>query len=268
MVSDRSARTTFDGVAKTYDQARPGYPEQLYEDLIALSGIPRTGRILEVGCGPGKATLPLARRGYAMLCVELGADLAALARENCRPYPRVEILHTSFEDWPLEERAFDLVFSAQAWHWIPPEVGYAKTAAALKDAGALALAWNHSPLPDTPLFEATQQAYRQYAPELTRSEPRPTAEELIERTVNEIDASGLFREVQVRRYPWTERYTADQYVKLMHTFSDHVRLGKDAFQRLCAGVREAIARFGGVVTKPYLSLLYVANVRRPQPRVI
>jgi SAM-dependent methyltransferase len=165
MAFDRSARTTFDGVARTYDQARPGYPEQLYEDLVALSGIPRTGRIFEVGCG--QATLPLARRGYAMLCVELGADLAALARENCRPYPRVEIRHTSFEDWPLEERAFDLLLSAQAWHWIPPEVGYTKAAAALKDTGALALAWNHSPRPDTPLFRAIQQVYRQRAPHMT-----------------------------------------------------------------------------------------------------
>jgi hypothetical protein len=85
---------------------------------------------------------------------------------------------------------------------------------------------------------------------------------LIERTVVEIDASGLFREVQVRQYPWTERYTADQYVKLMHTFSDHVRLGEETFQRLRAGVRETIERFGGVVVKPYLSLLYVASVKR------
>jgi len=263
MTFDRSARTTFDGVAKTYDQARPGYPEQLFEDVIALSGIPREGRILEVGCGPGKATLPFARRGYAMLCVELGADLAALARENCRPYPQVKVLHTSFEDWPLEEDAFDLLISAQAWHWIPPEIGYAKAAAALKDTGALALIWNYSPRPDTPLFHAIQQVYRQRAPHMTGAGSMPTLGELIERTVTEIDASGLFREVQVRRYPWTERYTADQYVKLLHTFSDHVRLGEDAFQCLCAGVREAIARFGGVVPKPYLSLLYVANVRRP-----
>jgi SAM-dependent methyltransferase len=137
MTFDRSARTTFDGVAETYDRARPGYSEQLFEDVIALSGMPQEGRILEVGCGSGQATLPFARRGYAMLCVELGADLAALARENCRPYPQVEILHTSFEDWPLERDAFDLLISAQAWHWIPPQIGYAKAAAALKDTGSL-----------------------------------------------------------------------------------------------------------------------------------
>ena len=262
MTFERSARTTFDGVAKTYDQARPRYPEQLFEDAIALSGIPREGRILEVGCGPGKATLPLARRGYAMLCVELGADLAALARENCRPYPQVKILHTSFEDWPLEKDAFDLLISAQAWHWIPPEIGYAKAAAALKDTGALALIWNHSPRPDTPLFRAIQEVYQQRAPHMTGSRSRPTLEELIERTVVEIDASGLFGKVQVREYPWTERYTADQYVKLMYTYSDHLRLDEAAFQGLCAGVHEAIERFGGVVDRPYRSLLYVACVKR------
>jgi SAM-dependent methyltransferase len=262
MTFDRSARTTFDGVAETYDRARPGYSEQLFEDVIALSGMPQEGRILEVGCGSGQATLPFARRGYAMLCVELGADLAALARENCRPYPQVEILHTSFEDWPLERDAFDLLISAQAWHWIPPQIGYAKAAAALKDTGSLALIWNHSPRPDTPLFGAIQEVYRQTAPHMTGSRSKPTLEELIERTVVEIDASGLFGEVQARQYPWTERYTADQYIKLMHTYSDHIRLGEDAFQALCTGVHEAIEQFGGVVDRPYLSLLYTASVKR------
>lgn len=91
MAFDQSARVIFDKVAQLYDEARPGYPEQLVKDVIALSEIPNGGRILEIGCGPGKATLPFARRRYAMLCLELGANLAALAVENCRLYPNVKV---------------------------------------------------------------------------------------------------------------------------------------------------------------------------------
>jgi ubiquinone/menaquinone biosynthesis C-methylase UbiE len=72
-------RSTFDRAALLYDKVRPGYPEELSEDLLSLSGIPAGGRVLEVGCGTGQATLPLARHGYGMLCVELGENLAALA---------------------------------------------------------------------------------------------------------------------------------------------------------------------------------------------
>src|ERR687893_552443 len=85
-------RTTFDGAALLYDEVRPGYPEELFDDVVSLSGIPSGGRILEVGCGTGQATLPLARRGYNILCVELGENLAAVARRNLAAYPRVGIL--------------------------------------------------------------------------------------------------------------------------------------------------------------------------------
>jgi len=48
-------RTTFDGAALLYDEVRPGYPEELFDDVVALSGIPSGGRVLEIGCGTGHA---------------------------------------------------------------------------------------------------------------------------------------------------------------------------------------------------------------------
>ncbi len=46
-------RTTFDGAALLYDDVRPGYPEELFDDVVALSGIPPAGSVLEIGCGTG-----------------------------------------------------------------------------------------------------------------------------------------------------------------------------------------------------------------------
>jgi ubiquinone/menaquinone biosynthesis C-methylase UbiE len=63
-------RTTFNQVAPLYDQVRPGYPEAMYDDVVFLSKITPQGRILEIGCGTGQATVPFARRGYRMLCIE------------------------------------------------------------------------------------------------------------------------------------------------------------------------------------------------------
>jgi SAM-dependent methyltransferase len=65
-------RTTFDEVALLYDEVRPGYPEELFEEVVSLSGIPSDGRILEIGCGTGQASVPLAGRGYRVLYVEVG----------------------------------------------------------------------------------------------------------------------------------------------------------------------------------------------------
>jgi ubiquinone/menaquinone biosynthesis C-methylase UbiE len=262
MLKDRDSRAVFDAVALDYDEARPGYPEALIEDVIALSGIPPGGSILEIGCGPGKATLPFARRGYSMLCLELGESLAALAAERCRPYPQVEIQHVAFEEWPLREKSFDLVLSAQALHWIDPEIRYVKAAAALRKTGALAILWNHSPGEDSPFRRAATEIHRAVAPELLEFLPgQQSAEELIAETVQEINASGLFRKVEIRQYPWSESYTAERYVKLLNTYGRIRNLEPDVRQKLLAGIKGVVERFGGTVENKNTSLLYVARVK-------
>ena len=54
-------RQTFEEVPELYDRARPAYPTELFDDLVSLGRIPDGGRILELGCGTGKATLSLAQ---------------------------------------------------------------------------------------------------------------------------------------------------------------------------------------------------------------
>ena len=90
-------RQTFDRAAGLYDRARPGYPEALFDDLIALTGLAAGDHLLEVGCATGKATRPLARRGFRITCVELGAELAAAARQNLAGWP-VEVVQGQFEE--------------------------------------------------------------------------------------------------------------------------------------------------------------------------
>src|SRR5918992_361313 len=174
-------RRTFDEAASLYDEVRPGYPEDLFDDIVSLSGIRPAGRILEIGCGTGQATVPFARRGYRILCIELGENMAALARRNLRRYPQAEVRIGAFEESPLEEKAFDLAISATAFHWLDPAVAYPKAAGALRDGGSLALFWNVHVHSDTSegFFEAVQRIYEREAPEIVGPEedykglPRP-----------------------------------------------------------------------------------------------
>ncbi len=112
----REQRFLFDEVAELYDRARPRYQQVLFDDVISLSGIAPNGRILEVGCGTGQATLPFASRGFRMLCLGPGPALARLAREKLVSFPEVEVVPCTFEEWPLEAERFNLVISAQALH--------------------------------------------------------------------------------------------------------------------------------------------------------
>jgi len=265
MSRDRNRRTAFDRAAGDYDEVRPSLPEPLVEDIVRLSGLPPGGRILEIGCGTGQATLPFARRGYAMLCLDIGPNLAALAAEKCRPYPRVEVRASSFEDWQPDDGSFDLVLAANAFHWVPTHVACAKSAAVLRGSGALAVAYDAHPAPHQGFFPAVNRAYQQHAPELANPPETYTPEgmrrfhERIAAGAEKLRASGFFAEVVVRTYPWSRDYDAGQYLKLLGTYSDHLSLPEASRRRLFEGIAEVIARFGGKVTKPYLTVLYLAR---------
>jgi SAM-dependent methyltransferase len=262
MPIDRSRRITFEEVAELYDKVRPSYPEELVEDALALSGIPADGRILEIGCGPGNATLPFAKRGYRIVGIELGERLAALAVKNCRAYPGVEIRNTAFEDWVLEEKAFDLAISADAFHWIPLEVGYPKVARALKDSGSVVFFWNVPVDPKTDWSRAMEEVYRERAPHVENPDKSFTAEWLIGVIKDNFGACGCFGEVTVKQYLWSETYTSKQYLKLLRTFSGHRGLDEDTRGKLFAGIHEVVERFGGRVTKPHLVALFHSRVKR------
>ena len=134
---DRTLRTTFDQAAERYDRARPTYPDALFDDLVELAGLKARSRVVEIGCGTGKATLPLAGRGLRITCVELGASLAAVARRRLALFPGVEILNADFETWRPARADYDAVVAFTAFHWIPPELRYLKSAALLREGGGL-----------------------------------------------------------------------------------------------------------------------------------
>ncbi|MGH3050460.1 MAG: class I SAM-dependent methyltransferase, partial [Gaiellaceae bacterium] len=123
-------RSTFAEVAEEYDRARPTYPAALYDDLAAH--IPPGGSVVEIGPGTGKATVELARRGYAVTGVELSPELAAVARRNLEPFADAEVVVADFEAWEPDRAGFEAVVAFTALHWIAPELRYEKPARLLR----------------------------------------------------------------------------------------------------------------------------------------
>jgi deazaflavin-dependent oxidoreductase (nitroreductase family) len=259
---DRSQRVLFDNVAEAYQAGRPAYPEALIEDVITLSGLPADGRILEVGCGPGNATLAFARRGYSLLGIELGDRLASLAVQACQPYPKVKIVTGAFEDYPLEEGSFDLVIAAEAFHWIPPKVGFPRAAAALKNGGSLALWWIVLNDPGTPLFQEIADHYRRHVPEKANPNTNFSTTWVAQRMTANFANSGCFSDPILRLYAWEETYTAERYIQYISTFSADTPLTEEARSALNNDIRQSIERAGGVIQRPLLAVLFLAKVKR------
>lgn len=256
-------RATFDQVALLYDQARPGYPDALFDDVIAFSHIPPDGRILEIGCGTGQATLPFARRGFSIHCIELGAELAAVARQNLAPYPHAVVSVGAFETWPTQHGNYDLVISATAFHWIDPAVRYQKVAHALKPNGTIALFWNTHVGTEvsTGFFQTIQAVYERIVPDMAAQFPGLSHPDTVPAPVkDEIDHTGLFGDVTIRRYLWNRMYDSTSYINLLNTYSDHRSLDDTIREQLFRGIAEVIdAHFGGQITKEHLTILYLAR---------
>lgn len=255
-----SQRTTFDQAAKDYDEARPGYPDELIKDVISISKIPSGGKILEIGCGTGQATIPFAQRGYLMLCLEIGKELAALAAKKCRQFPKVQIKNISFEDWKPTPNSFDLVISATAFHWIPPEIGYPKAARVLKGSGYIAIFDNIHPTPFSDYWQKVQRVYREVFPGEKDRSKEPSTEEKIRKKEDLINGTGLFEKVVVKQYHWSKEYNKERYIKLLNTYSSHRTLPEERRSRLFRGISTLIdEELGGKIKRPYISVLYIAK---------
>ena len=90
-------RLLFDEHSREYNEVRPGYPKELIEDVIQISGIPESGSILEIGCGTGQATISFSAMDFSILCIDLGSELVRITREKFRDYFNVRVLCSSFE---------------------------------------------------------------------------------------------------------------------------------------------------------------------------
>jgi SAM-dependent methyltransferase len=133
-------RTVFDRAAEDYQRTRPVCPPQLFDDLIDLAGLGAGDRVLEIGCGTGQATVPLAGRGLAVTAVELGAGLAAIARRRLAGFPAAEVVTSAFEDWTPPGTPFGAVVAVSSLHWIDPRLRYRKPHGLLRSGGTMAVA--------------------------------------------------------------------------------------------------------------------------------
>jgi SAM-dependent methyltransferase len=254
-------RETFDEVAELYATARRPYPEDVIDEVVRLAGFEPGAAVVEIGCGTGQATRALAERGLAVTCVELGGRLAAIARRNLEAYPQVEVVHADVERWEPPRRDYDAVVAFNSFHWLDPARRYELVARLLRPKGTLAFVEPHHVIPvggDT-IFLDMQEDYRALG--LAGDRP-PGPPEDVPDLGGELEASGLFTDMVVRRPLFTSTYTADEFIALMDTASDHRLLPDNVREELHRRKRRRIeARPGGTVELTHVAIVHVARRR-------
>ncbi len=238
---------TFNTEAEKYEKMRPGYVSELYEDIFSYIPLDKSSNVVEVGIGGGQATLPILKTGCKLTAVEYGENLAELCRQKFKKFSNFSAVTVKFEDFECADNAYDLIYSASAFHWIPEELGYAKVFQMLKSGGAFARFANH-PYKDKgreEIHEALQKIYAVYMPG-TFADNEYSEENAKKRA--EIALKYGFTDISYKLYYRTRTFTSSQYILLLATYSDHIAIEENTRKKFFSEIEKAIDNLGGQIT--------------------
>ena len=271
----------FDGVAEDYDAIRPGYPGELVDEALARGRLGAGARVLEVGCGTGKLTELLAARGLVVDAVDPGPNMIRAAQRRVGDRGNVTFHVGRFEDTDLPAGAFAALFSATAFHWVDPAVGWRKAAVHLRPGGVLALLAHvgvHDERDDG-LHEEFVALLRKHAPDVAEGikpprDLRTILEGAEERSGNAsevwdwlmgvqhglavAEAADLFTDVEVSERVEHIEQTADELSAHLRTTSLWFRIDPAHRAEFEAEDRRNVERRGGSVCFTHAAVLMTA----------
>jgi SAM-dependent methyltransferase len=136
-----SAAVGFANAADVYERARPSYPQEAVDWLVAQTGLGPGKAVVDLGAGTGKLTRLLAPTGARVVAVEPIPEMRAHIEG-------AELLDGTAEEIPLPDGSVDVVTAAQAFHWFDHDRALPEIHRVLRGGGSLVLVWNMRDLDD------------------------------------------------------------------------------------------------------------------------
>lgn len=247
-------------VAEAYDRTRPRYPTSIMARMQTVAELQPNKKVLEIGSGPGIASLELAKLGVQMVCLEPSLAACELARRKCAEYPDIEFINTTFEEWELNSQQFDVVVATTSFHWITPGIRTQKTAAALKEDGLLVLLWNTPPQPTYEVFQGLIDIYQAYSPDLAKYEEYEDYQANLAQMGQEVIDSGYFRDLMQEQVITQVTYSVDDYLTLLSTLSPYIRLTAQQRDTLFTQLKQRLENhYGNQLELSYLSMIQITR---------
>ncbi len=254
-------KNTFCNVINDYEYARPKYPQELYEKIQTFADLNDKANILEVGAGTGQATdLFLQKGGYNIDLLEVSEKQVNFLREKYKSNDNVNVICSYFEDCN-EDKQYDMIYSATAFHWIDSEVGYPKAYRMLKTGGTMAVFWQMSSVTfyDSEIFKGLNEIKKKYLPDESLGFDEVGIQKVKEKRISQIQSGGYFGEPECYEFRWIDIYDADRYVALMNTYSSTQLLEESARKAYLDEIHQYIDYNGGIVEMAQLVMLYLVK---------
>jgi len=112
---------SFDRAADFYDQTRPLFEATVEKGMGALlEAAGKRARILEVGAGTGRVSIPLLERGADLICCDLSGKMLSRQREK---YPAARLVQSDAACLPFPSNHFEALLVVHVMHLIGPWKG-------------------------------------------------------------------------------------------------------------------------------------------------
>lgn len=248
----REQRLVFGEVAEEYDAVRADYPPELVDFVVEYAGA-RPHHLVEVGAGTGLATRAFAVLAAPITCVEPDPEMAAVLAQRFAGNEMIDVVVGAFEDWTPSADGVDLLYCAQAWHWIDPAIRMRVASESVRPGGVLALFGHDYTFADADADTEVHDVYRAVVPAMLNNPYSPA------RTYPEVAASPFWTDPVAATFSRVVAYKTDDYLRLLTTFSPHRMLPDDQLRALHDGIRTVIDARGGVLRQRIDTALYVAR---------
>jgi ubiquinone/menaquinone biosynthesis C-methylase UbiE len=265
----------YKGIAGIYEEIRPSYPEKLIKDIIIKTKIKPEDRLLEIGAGTGKATVQFAEKGFCIRAIEIGEDMVDILKDKCSVYPEVTVDVSSFEVWNSSgDHKYDMIYCAQAFHWIDKNIKYKKCYELLKDDGYLALFWYNpviEKLPitkeiDTKISEIIKKYFTVKDTDKNEGRPERRSHDGVsgnDERKAEIDVSGVFTLTEKIEYTEEIHNNPRQYLLAMKSVPAFASIldsmDTDTIEKMDNEIIELINHYEGYVTTQFQFTLYLCK---------
>lgn len=112
--------TLFGGAAEFYDQGRMPHAEGMSGAIRQNLGADGSGRLLDVGCGPGSIALRLTDAFREIVGLDADPAMVSEARRiaRARSITNAQFINALAEDLPLDLGRFDMITFASSFHWM------------------------------------------------------------------------------------------------------------------------------------------------------
>jgi SAM-dependent methyltransferase len=143
----------YKGAASYYSRFRPPYPPALVNVLGDRFGLDGSGRLLDLGCGPGSVAIPLAQLFEQVVAADREPDMLAEGRTRAAETGVANLawVRKSSEDLSPELGVFRLVTMGESFHWMDRKRTLDALYELVSRGGGIAIVGRGLPLPLPPM---------------------------------------------------------------------------------------------------------------------